>query len=519
MTALSPAPRPPRMHRTMRPARRTSPRTAWIVLALALVLLAGLIVGCSANPVTGKQQINFYSEAQEIALGKQADRDMVAQLGLVDDEELTRYVQALGLSMAENSERPSLPWTFRVIDDPMVNAFALPGGYVYITRGLLSYLGSEAELAGVLGHEIGHVTARHSVNRLSKAQLAQTGLLVATVAVAVSADDSRDRAYAGLGLLAANVGTQLAFLKFSRDDERQADALGFRYMRAIGQPPEALSQVFDTLQEVSLATRGGTGPPPWLSTHPELGNRRVANETRFADAGLAPSDDWGFTPYRQQIDGLVFGVNPRQGFVADGRFIHPDLGFQFDVPDGWRVQNERARVIVANDEGNAGLILTLAEADDPRAALNAFGAQESVTLGDDRWLRSRRLTSRLVRIKGDQSQGALPGGVAFVEHSGQIIQMLGIGTNEGLWKRHDPTLERAVASFGRLREARLRNIQPQRIEVIPLRRAQSLRAFNSARPSSVELDVLARVNQVEPDAVLPAGTLIKRIVGDGVPDA
>ena len=155
------------MQRALQPA---------LLMALsAAVLLAGLS-GCSLNPATGKRQLVLFGESQEIEMGRAADKDVVASMGSYPDAELQAFVSNLGTRLARLSERPDLPWTFRIVDDPLVNAFALPGGYIYVTRGILAHFGSEAELAAVLGHEIGHVTARHGVNQLSKAQLAGIGL-------------------------------------------------------------------------------------------------------------------------------------------------------------------------------------------------------------------------------------------------------------------------------------------------------------------------------------------------------
>src|SRR5687768_7895465 len=143
-------------------------RLQWTRAIAALMVCALSVAGCSTNPATGKKQLAFVSEEQEIAMGREADQQVSQQLGLYDDPELQAYVSQLGKRLAADSERPNLPWTFRVVDDPIVNAFALPGGYIYVTRGLMSHLTSEAELVSVLGHEIGHVTGRHSVEQMSK---------------------------------------------------------------------------------------------------------------------------------------------------------------------------------------------------------------------------------------------------------------------------------------------------------------------------------------------------------------
>src|SRR5256885_287468 len=187
-----------------------------------LTVFAGLgALACAVNPATGSRQLMLISESQEIAMGRDYDREVTASIGLYPDSALQGWIQQFGARLAATSERPNLPWSFRVVDDPVVNAFALPGGFIYVTRGILAHLNSEAELAGVVGHEIGHVTARHSASQMTKQQLAQVGLAVGAIA---SPELGR---YTGLASQALGV----LFLKYSRDNESQADELGLRYLR------------------------------------------------------------------------------------------------------------------------------------------------------------------------------------------------------------------------------------------------------------------------------------------------
>src|SRR5881409_1646776 len=241
---------------------------------LILIMLAAA-GGCAVNPATGSRQLMLISESQEIAMGRDYDKEVVTSIGLYPDSGLQRYIQQFGARLAATSERPNLPWTFRVVDDPVVNAFALPGGFIYATRGIFAHLNSEAELAGVVGHEIGHVTARHSVSQLSKQQLAQLGLAVGTIA---SPELGR---YAGLAGQALGV----LFLKYSREDESQADELGLRYMRRATYDPREMPHVFETLTRVSQA-QGGGRVPEWLATHPNPENRRGRIEQEIAAAVL-----------------------------------------------------------------------------------------------------------------------------------------------------------------------------------------------------------------------------------------
>src|SRR5438093_2285037 len=229
---------------------------------LALLVAVAVAAGCAVNPATGSRQLMLVSASQEIALGRDYDQQVAASIGIYPDSELQRYIQQFGARLAASSERPNLPWSFRVVDDPVVNAFALPGGFIYVTRGILAHLNSEAELAGVVGHEIGHVTARHTASRITKQQLAQVGLAVGSIA------SPQLERYAGLASTALGV----LFLKYSRNDESQADHLGLRYMRRGNYDPREMPNVFRMLDRVSAAQSGGR-IPEWLATHPNPEHR------------------------------------------------------------------------------------------------------------------------------------------------------------------------------------------------------------------------------------------------------
>src|SRR5262245_6187516 len=212
------------------------------------VYLACALAGCAKNPVTGKREIVLVSESQEVAMGADSHPQVQREYGFVADEKLQRYVQSMGNKLVAVSHRPALPWHFTVVDSPVVNAFAIPGGYVYLTRGILAYLNSEAELAGVMGHEIGHVTARHSVRQITRQQLAQLGLGVGGVL---------SPTFGQLGNLAGS-SLGLVFLRFSRDDERQADRLGVEYAARGGWDPREVSNFFEVLSGLSAVNERET---------------------------------------------------------------------------------------------------------------------------------------------------------------------------------------------------------------------------------------------------------------------
>ena len=220
---------------------------------------------CAVNPVTGKKQVVLMSEAQEIEMGKSADPEIIAQYGLYEDKTLQDFINQKGKEMAAVSHRPNLDYHFRIVDSDILNAFAIPGGYVYFTRGIMAHFNNEAEFAGVLGHEIGHVTARHSVIQQRNAMLGQIGLIAGMV-VAPELGEFAQTASQGLSLL---------FLKFGRDDERQSDQLGAEYSSRIGYDAEEMAGFFNTLER-KTAQSGSEALPSFLSTHPNPGDRNVA---------------------------------------------------------------------------------------------------------------------------------------------------------------------------------------------------------------------------------------------------
>ncbi len=469
--------------------------------------LVALLVaaGCATNPATGARQLVLISEAQELSMGREADQSIVASMGLDVDTARQRYVQELGARLARRSERPGLPWTFRVLDDPVVNAFALPGGYIYVTRGILAHLDSEAELAAVLGHEIGHVTARHSVTRLSTQQLTQLGL-----AVGVVLQPGLER-YAGL----AAQGLGLLFLKFSRDDERQADDLGLRYLRRTQYDPREMSGVYVMLDRVGRSG-GGDRLPDWLSTHPNPVDRRQRIER--AVAGLPP-DSLGSVvnraPYLWRLDGLVYGENPREGFFRGPEFNHPDLRFRLTFPAGWKTANQRQAVLAMSPSEDALVQLSLASESSPEAAARAFFGQQGVSgLPGRSQIHGLPAAGGSFTAAGDQ--GTLAGTVAFVAYDGRVFRILGYAS-QGRWPAYAPAAERTIGSFDRLADPAALAVEPLRLDLVALPRALSLDEFAQRYPSTVPPATLALLNNVEPGARFDAGDLVKRVVGKPLP--
>ncbi len=468
--------------------------------SVAATVLALLLAACAINPATGKRQLVLVSEGQETRMGQASDKGVLAQFGSYEDPELQEYVETLGKKLAATSERPDLDWTFRVVDDRLVNAFALPGGYIYITRGILAHFNSEAELASVLGHEIGHVTARHSVNQMSKAQLFQVALGVGMM-VSEGLERFGDVAGAGLGVL---------FLKFGRDDERQADDLGLRYMMRASYDPRPMAEVFSTLRRVG-DSRGGEGPPAWLATHPDPENR----EARTLSAIAATGQDFSNSlvrrdEYLRRIDGIVFGEDPRQGFFEESRFFHPEMAFRIDFPDGWKLQNLRERVAAVSPEGDAMLRLSLSDKGTAADALRQFMGQEGVARTGSRDRQVHGLSAQAGTFTAIAQGGTLQGEVLFVEFGAQVFQILGFSA-QPRWDSFRPAVQETLASFQRLADSEILNVQPERIRLVYLDRTLSAEEFATRHGGDHPTTELALLNGLDPQESYQAGRTYKMI--------
>ncbi|HSA54200.1 MAG TPA: M48 family metalloprotease [Gemmatimonadaceae bacterium] len=469
------------------------------MVGLLSILLA---IGCATNPVTGKKELALISESEEIAMGRQGAADVTATVGLYPDIGLQAYVNRIGQALAARTERPRLAWEFHVIDDASVNAFALPGGFIFVTRGLLSYMTNEAELASVLGHENGHVAARHSVQQISRQQVAVLGLGLGSVLSPAIARFG-DAAGAGLGLL---------FLKYGRDDEIQADDLGFRYALADGYDTREMISLFEMLQRDD-ARRGGGGLPEWQATHPDPGNRIKHVQSLIA----ASKQDFSATKlgeveFLQRIDGMVYGVNPRDGFFQDEVFVHPDLAFLFQFPAGWETQNQADAVAGISAAHDALIELRAAQGNAADAAKNFLGQQGlqagQITQGT---IHGNRAVSGEFTAQDGQG-GSVQGIATFIEYGRGTWRILAYSATAP-FESYRSAFQRSINSFDRLTDPAALAVQPMHVRVDKAPRSMSLQQFNAQLPSSIPLAELAVINGVDQGAQLRAGQSIKRVIG------
>ena len=472
-----------------------------IKVLLVLFISAFSLSRCAVNPVSGSRELMLISEEQEIAMGKESDPAVVAQYGLYQDETLQKFINEKGQQMAKISHRPHLDYEFKIVDSPIVNAFALPGGFIYFTRGIMAHFNNEAEFAGVLGHEIGHVTARHGAKQLSKQQVAQV-LLVGGMLVSPEFAQFGNQAQQGLGLL---------FLKFGRENESESDKLGVEYSTQIGYDAQQMAGFFETLSRLSQESGAGE-IPTFLSTHPHPADRfakvkRMASEQQAATPGT--NYKVGRNSYLQMVDGLVYGEDPRQGFTEDNVFYHPELKFQFPYPGGWKLHNSPTQVQVVPENGKALLIFTLSSKQDLDAAAKELVDKFGLTVkksGKTEVNGFPALTMQAEQSNETQSITLLN---YLIQKDGNIYIFMGV-SNTADFSSYRSTLEASMTGFKNLTDRQKLSVQPTRIQLKTVPNNMTLAgAFDHFRVEAANRSELAILNGMELEDNVEKGTLIK----------
>jgi predicted Zn-dependent protease len=469
--------------------------------SLVSTLLAACTAACTSatTPRGGGLRPPPVSAGQEIRAGQRAARETVRTLGLVVDQALQDYVQQVGTRLAGASERPQLEWTFRVVDDPMPNAFALPGGYVFVTRGLLGVLDSEAELAGVLAHGIGHVNARHGARALGRQSGPQLGVWAVPIPELRSLDAGADL---GAGLLFAANGPEA---------ESQADDLAFNYMLAAGYDLREMPEVFAALGRLDVMG-GGSALPSWLAVHPDPGGR-VEAAARRAGEESTDSLRQNRAEYLDQIEDLVYGHDARQGFFRGSTFLHPELRFRVDLPSGWRYRNLAQAVVATSPGREAAIQLSIVEQVGPDEAAARFASQPGVqaTGAQATDVINGNLTVT-VPFRTTGSGGAAEGVASWIRHGGRTYQIVGIAGGQDA-NGHAGAFRGTVRSFASIGDAGFFDLRPNRINIVRLGRSTTFEDFNRRYPSVIDAEEVALLNRVAgPGSRLRAGGRMKRVV-------
>jgi predicted Zn-dependent protease len=475
-----------------------------------------VLAGCATNPVTGRSDVAFMSEASEVKQGKQMHVQITQTMGVYDDYGLQEYVQHLGEKLAKASERPDLEWTFTVLDTDDVNAFATPGGFIYVSRGILPYLANEAQLAAVLGHEIGHVTARHAVRQQSKSAI--TSVLSTAAAVFTGQP--------ALGDLTNIAGTAI-IRGYGRDAELEADRLGSEYLARTGYKPEAMIEVVSVLKEQEQFERErarAEGREPHIyhgvfSTHPD-------NDTRFREAvvsarkvgGQATGQAENRDGFLKAINGLAFGSSRRQGMVRDNRFYHADYQLTIAFPQGWVVQNDPQQLLAVSPDKNSTMVMAAqappAGVTGPRDfALRGLGNRR-LDRGED--LEINGLDAYTVVVRGDQSPYGARSNVRYVVISYNNLMWILRGAS----RAGDPVPQADVLflssarTFRQLRSNEFRLAEPYRLRIVPAPAGMTIEQIAARSPlPEYALQQHRLINGLYPDKEPQTGDPIK-FVGD-----
>lgn len=462
---------------------------------------------CAKNPVTGKSQVVFMSEAQEIALGQEADPQIIAQFGLYEDSSMQRFISDMGQRMVKISHRPNISYHFRVLDSEVLNAFAVPGGYVYFTRGIMAHFNNEAQMAGVLGHELGHITARHGVAQQRNAILGQIGL-IAGIIIAPELAQFAEAASAGLSLL---------FLKFGRDDERESDRLGVEYSSKINYDASQMAHFFTTLERQSQQS-GSAELPEFLSTHPNPGDRNTTvlklaaewkQKLNLTNPQVNRND------YLRRIEGTIYGEDPRGGYLENNVFYHPVLRFQFPAPANWNYQNTPQKVQFAPKDGKALMFMTLASGNNLSEAASNMMRQYNLQVVESGNTNVNGLPALVVVAdqRNEQQQIVLRTLSYFIQHDGNIYHIIGVAAYNN-FNNYSGYFNNTMQGFRVLTDQAKINKKPQRVRLKTVRSAMSLaaafREFNVPPNRHEEFSIL---NGIKLTDNVAAGTMIK-VVGE-----
>jgi len=481
----------------------TRKRLLTIAKGIFLVGAAILAVSCAVNPATGDRDLMLVSEEDEVKLGRQTDAGVIKEYGLYDDQKMTAYVNDMGQRLGRLSHRPDLEWHFKILDASVVNAFAAPGGYVYFTRGILAQLNSEAELAGVMGHEIGHVTARHSAQQISKAQMAQYGLAGLSIGLQIlGIPDISSLAQLGVGVL---------FLKFSRDDEREADSLSVEYATKAGYDASQMAGFFETLQRLDPKS-DKSGLPSWFSTHPSPEDRenaiRIQSKEMQRKTGLRdPKIDRD--DYLKAIDGIIYGDDPGQGFAEGGFYYHPGMRFQFPVPEDWKVNDTPAAVQMVSKKKDAVILFSGASGTTPAEAAQKFVSKNKARVLQNEEIHVHGFPARRVLSDVTSQKGSVRVLSLFIQKEEAVFAFQGMSSQRN-FSQYEQTFKETFGGFEEIRDPKKLSVQPDRIRIRIAKRTDTVE--NALRALGVPDDKmkdLLILNGMAPGQTLPAGTPVK----------
>lgn len=454
--------------------RRVDARQGGLVARVSsrIVLLAVLAVAlsCAINPVTGKRQVILMSEEDEQRIDEREAQRVAEFMGLVEDEKLQKYLNELGQELASRAPRRKLEYHFNIVDMDAPNAFALPGGHIYVSRGLLIISNSERELANVLGHEIGHVAARHSAQRDVASKAASVASVLGTVGAVMAGGDGR--AVAGVQVLSAGLVSA-----YTRSQEREADSLGQDLAAAAGIDPVGLAEFLRTLGLTIRLKQGFDRATGYFDSHPSTPERVAETSTRSRILNWKP--DFSIAPTRFEylalLDGLSIGKPAKEGLVRNGRFLHPDLRISIAFPHGWRLDNQRSQVIAFAPDGKGVALMNLQGVGmDPRLAAEAYSRAEQMRLASGKSVRIGALDAFRAHGLVQTPSGPIEMELTWIAHRGQIYRL----SAGGDFRRHAGVFRGFARSFRPLRPNEEMQIDDLRLRIAKVREGEDLAEFS-----------------------------------------
>lgn len=483
------------------------------LLIAVLVLALAPLSGCSVNPATGERSFTgFMSPEDEQRVGAEQHPKVVQQFGgEYDNAKLQAYVETVGSSLAAQTEVPGESYSFTVLDDELINAFALPGGYVHITRGLLALAENEAEMASVLGHELGHITARHAAQRYSQSLAANIGVGLLGVLGAAAGLPTGTADIAGFG-------AQAYLQKYSRDQELEADELGMRYMTRTGYDPAAMATFFRKLDAFTALQAALVGAPDdsdslnIMASHPRTADR-VEQARKLAAAQAVQDGRLDRNRYLAAIDGLLYGDSPAQGVRRGRTFAHPGLGFAFEVPPGFVMLNS-ARQVVARGPGGALIIFDAASAEEARSApsmsryVTAAGGGR-ISFGNVQPLSVNGMEAATGTTRLDTRGGAVDARLVAIREGPDKIYRFVFVTPPSATGSLREELQRTTYSFRRLSADEAAAIRPLRISVVTVAPGDTQQSLAKRMATALPLETFRALNGLQAGEGLQPGEKVK----------
>ncbi|SKC15097.1 Putative Zn-dependent protease [Dyadobacter psychrophilus] len=451
------------------------------------------------------------SKEKEIALGAESHTSIVATMGIYDDKNLQSFINEKGKAMANVSHRPDLPYQFFIVDSPVVNAFAVPGGYVYFTRGIMAHFNNEAEFAGVLGHEIGHITARHSARQQTSQIFGQVGLLAGMV-LSETVRGLADQTQQALGLL---------LLSYSREHETESDKIGVEYSSKIGYDAHQMADFFGTLKKIS--EKSGQTIPTFQSTHPDPGGRQTKVEKLATEYQKEHPAKYNVNrdAYLRKIEGIIYGTDPKQGFVENNTFYHPELKLQFPVPSGWQYENSPAQFQMAAKDGKSMVLFTIAPGKTLEEAAQGVVKNYSLQVSEnEKTSINGNPAIVMVSTQAAQTQtgqqaaptaNSIQVATWLIQYGGNIYAIHGVAQAAN-FSGSVGQFKSIAQGFKSVTDGNILNRQPDRIRIKTVQRDGSLKdALKDNNQQDKQMDELAIINGMSLSDKVTKGMLIKTL--------